>query len=95
MHQVHHGGGGRQPSPADLCRPSIAPPPFPGAALWSLPAADVREQYCQLWCALLAGDRAAATEAAVNLGGARAGQILPVILTQRARNKWAALAYYG
>jgi aarF domain-containing kinase len=47
----------------------------------------MREQYCQLWCALFANDRAAATEAAVNLGGARAGQILPVILTQRARNK--------
>ncbi len=38
-------------------------------------------------CALFAGDRAAAAEVAFQMGGARAGQILPVVLTQRARNK--------
>lgn len=47
----------------------------------------LRQQYCQLWCSLFAGDSAGAAAVAIDLGGQRAGQILPVILTQRGRNK--------
>jgi hypothetical protein len=47
----------------------------------------LRQKYCQLWCSLFAGDAAAAASVAIDLGGQRAGQILPVILTQRGRNK--------
>jgi hypothetical protein len=47
----------------------------------------LRQQYCQLWCSLFAGDSAGAASVAIELGGQRAGQILPVILTQRGRNK--------
>ncbi|KIY92408.1 putative aarF domain-containing protein kinase 5 [Monoraphidium neglectum] len=44
-----------------------------------------RRTYCRLWCSLFAGDRAGAAAAAIELGGQRAGQILPIILSQRAR----------
>jgi hypothetical protein len=44
-------------------------------------------QYAQLWCALFKGDRATAAAVAMQLGGQRAGQILPVVLTQKARTK--------
>lgn len=81
--RAREGGGGQLAFVLlSICCLPAHPPPLP-----LLLPADMREQYCQLWCALFANDRAAATEAAVNLGGARAGQILPVILTQRARNK--------
>ncbi|KAF8056338.1 Adck1 [Scenedesmus sp. PABB004] len=47
----------------------------------------LRGRYCQLWAALFAGDAPGAAAVAIELGGQRAGQILPVILTQRGRNK--------
>ncbi len=43
--------------------------------------------YCRLWTSLFAGDRVGAAQAAIELGGQRAGQILPIILYQRARTK--------
>jgi predicted unusual protein kinase regulating ubiquinone biosynthesis (AarF/ABC1/UbiB family) len=48
---------------------------------------DTRLTYCRLWTCLFAGDRAGAAGAAMELGGQRAGQILPIILYQRARTK--------
>lgn len=47
----------------------------------------LRQQYCQLWCSLFVGDTATAASVAIELGGQRAGQILPIILTQRGRTK--------
>jgi aarF domain-containing kinase len=47
----------------------------------------LRQRYCQLWCSLFVGDRAGAAAVAIELGGQRAGQILPVLLTQRGRTK--------
>jgi aarF domain-containing kinase len=47
----------------------------------------LRQRYCQLWCALFVGDTPGAAAVAIELGGARAGQILPVLLTQRGRTK--------
>ena len=46
-----------------------------------------RLTYCRLWASLFAGDRVGAAAAAIELGGQRAGQILPIILYQRARTK--------
>lgn len=49
--------------------------------------AGTRLTYCRLWASLFAGDRVGAAAAAIALGGQRAGQILPIILYQRARTK--------
>jgi predicted unusual protein kinase regulating ubiquinone biosynthesis (AarF/ABC1/UbiB family) len=45
----------------------------------------LRRNYAALWCALAAGDRVGASRASIAMAGQRAGQILPVVLTQRAR----------
>ncbi|KAL4457670.1 hypothetical protein ABPG75_012535 [Micractinium tetrahymenae] len=49
---------------------------------------DLRRLYCQLWCAIVLGDMDTARVAASQLGGERAGRILPEVL--RPRN-WAAV----
>lgn len=49
---------------------------------------DLRRLYCQLWCAIVLGDMDTARVAAAQLGGERAGRILPEVL--RPRN-WAAV----
>ncbi|KAL4442946.1 hypothetical protein ABPG77_008437 [Micractinium sp. CCAP 211/92] len=48
----------------------------------------LRQLYCQLWCAIVLGDLETARVAAAQLGGERAGRILPEVL--RPRN-WAAV----
>lgn len=73
--------------------PSPPPPPLPLQVVlldhgcYLTLAQRTRVLYCSLWACLFAGDRAGAAAAAIELGGQRAGQILPIILSQRARTK--------
>lgn len=50
-------------------------------------AGPLRRLYCELWCAMFAGEHDAIAEAAGALGGERAGRILPAVLTMQARTK--------
>ncbi|GLC68771.1 hypothetical protein PLESTF_000735000 [Pleodorina starrii] len=46
----------------------------------------MRQQFCQLWCAAVMHDEATQTDISTDMAGERGGRILPLLLTQRARN---------
>lgn len=47
----------------------------------------LREQFCQLWCAIVRSDERTQTDLAAAMGGERAGKVLPVLLTHKARTR--------
>lgn len=48
---------------------------------------ELRQQYCELWCALCVQDKETAGEVATLMGGDRAGHMLPVLLTSGAKSE--------
>ncbi len=47
----------------------------------------LREQFCQLWCAIMLQDERTQTDVASAMGGERAGKVLPVLLTHKAKTR--------
>ncbi|GFR41974.1 hypothetical protein Agub_g2774, partial [Astrephomene gubernaculifera] len=46
----------------------------------------LRQQFCQLWCAVVMRDEGTQADISTAMAGERGGKILPLLLTQRARN---------
>ncbi|GIL77243.1 hypothetical protein Vretimale_3082 [Volvox reticuliferus] len=49
-------------------------------------APELRQQFCQLWCAAVMRDEVTQTDISTEMAGERGGRVLPLLLTQRARN---------
>ncbi|EFJ51760.1 hypothetical protein VOLCADRAFT_103263 [Volvox carteri f. nagariensis] len=50
-------------------------------------APELRQQFCQLWCAAVMHDEATQADISTDMAGERGGRVLPLLLTQRARNR--------
>ncbi|PNW84595.1 hypothetical protein CHLRE_03g150600v5 [Chlamydomonas reinhardtii] len=48
---------------------------------------ELRQQFCQLWCAVVMQDEATQADISTAMAGEAGGRILPLLLTQRARNR--------
>ncbi|KAG2491437.1 hypothetical protein HYH03_010223 [Edaphochlamys debaryana] len=48
---------------------------------------ELRQQFCQLWCAVIMRDEETQADVSVAMAGEKGGKLLPLLLTQRARNR--------